>query len=72
MAIPPRQDDLSTMVREAQLSLSLPSVHTLDSKGSRAGDDGVHFTTESQIRLGKMMADAYLRLANLKGSEGLK
>ncbi|XP_068657714.1 probable carbohydrate esterase At4g34215 [Aristolochia californica] len=48
-------------VREAQLGVDLPGVITIDAKGLPLEEDKLHLTTESQVKLGKMLADAYLK-----------
>ncbi|XP_021750795.1 probable carbohydrate esterase At4g34215 [Chenopodium quinoa] len=47
-------------VREAQLEINLPNVICVDAKGLKLKDDNMHLTTESQVHLGQMLADAYL------------
>ncbi|PON74677.1 SGNH hydrolase-type esterase domain containing protein [Parasponia andersonii] len=47
-------------VREAQLSVSLPNVVTVDAKGSELKDDHLHLTTKAQVELGHKLAEAYL------------
>ncbi|KAI6689072.1 hypothetical protein NL676_025900 [Syzygium grande] len=48
-------------VREAQLGLDLPNVRTIDAKGLPLVRDHIHLTTPAQVRLGQMLADAFLR-----------
>lgn len=48
-------------VREAQLRINLPNVVCVDAKGLPLKDDHLHLTTEAQVRLGLMLADAYLK-----------
>ncbi|GAB2267579.1 hypothetical protein Dimus_002559 [Dionaea muscipula] len=47
-------------VREAQLGINLPFVVCVDAKGLPLKGDNLHLTTESQVKLGLMLADAYL------------
>ncbi|KAL4615356.1 hypothetical protein ACB092_07G118300 [Castanea dentata] len=47
-------------VREAQFKISLPSVVCIDAKGLPLKEDNLHLTTEAQVKLGHMLADAYL------------
>ncbi|PPS07560.1 hypothetical protein GOBAR_AA13086 [Gossypium barbadense] len=47
-------------VREAQLKLELPYVENVDAKGLPLEPDGLHLTTPSQVRLGDMLAHAFL------------
>lgn len=48
-------------VREAQLNINLPNVVCVDAKGLDLKEDRLHLTTESQVKLGNMLADAYLK-----------
>lgn len=48
-------------VREAQKSIDLPNVVCVDAKGLKLGPDNLHLTTEAQVQLGHMLADAYLK-----------
>ncbi|KAG2704591.1 hypothetical protein I3760_05G010700 [Carya illinoinensis] len=47
-------------VRESQLRINLPKVVCIDAKGLELKGDHLHLTTESQVRLGHMLAEAYL------------
>ncbi|XP_028767669.1 probable carbohydrate esterase At4g34215 [Neltuma alba] len=47
-------------VREAQKSIDLPKVVCVDAKGLQLKEDNLHLTTEAQVQLGRMLADAYL------------
>jgi len=47
-------------VREAQFKISLPNVVCIDAKGLPLKEDNLHLTTEAQVKLGHMLADAYL------------
>ncbi|XP_039145900.1 probable carbohydrate esterase At4g34215 isoform X1 [Dioscorea cayenensis subsp. rotundata] len=47
-------------VREAQLGIQVPNVVCVDPMGFSLNEDNMHLTTESQIKLGKMLAQAYL------------
>ncbi|GMH13496.1 hypothetical protein Nepgr_015337 [Nepenthes gracilis] len=47
-------------VREAQLGMDLPNVVCVDAKGLALKADHLHLTTEAQVKLGRMLADAYL------------
>ncbi|RWR81406.1 putative carbohydrate esterase [Cinnamomum micranthum f. kanehirae] len=49
------------MVREAQLGINLPNVVCVDAKGLPLNEDNLHLTTEAQVELGNMLADAYLK-----------
>ncbi|XP_030495335.1 probable carbohydrate esterase At4g34215 [Cannabis sativa] len=48
-------------VREAQFGTELLNVRTVDPIGLTVGPDKLHLTTESQVQLGEMMADAFLK-----------
>ncbi|CAJ1977385.1 unnamed protein product [Sphenostylis stenocarpa] len=47
-------------VREAQKAIDLPNVIFVDAKGLQLKEDNLHLTTESQVKLGHMLAEAYL------------
>ncbi|KAK3423139.1 hypothetical protein EUGRSUZ_F00001 [Eucalyptus grandis] len=47
-------------VRSAQLGITLPNVKCVDAKGLDLKRDRLHLTTTSQVRLGSMLADAFL------------
>ncbi|KAJ1397341.1 Sialate O-acetylesterase domain [Sesbania bispinosa] len=47
-------------VREAQKGIDLPKVICVDAKGLQLKEDNLHLTTEAQIKLGHMLAEAYL------------
>ncbi|CAK7329969.1 unnamed protein product [Dovyalis caffra] len=47
-------------VREAQLRINLPNVVCVDAKGLGLQEDRLHLTTEAQVKLGHLLADAYL------------
>lgn len=47
-------------IREAQKAIDLPNVVCVDAMGLQLKGDNLHLTTESQIKLGQMLADAYL------------
>ena len=47
-------------VREAQKEIDIPNVVCVDAKGLPLKEDHLHLTTEAQVRLGQMLADAYL------------
>ncbi|CAI9115853.1 OLC1v1016856C2 [Oldenlandia corymbosa var. corymbosa] len=49
------------IVREAQLGLKLPNVRCVDAKGLELQPGGIHLTTQSQVLLGEMLADAFFR-----------
>ncbi|XP_020209693.1 probable carbohydrate esterase At4g34215 [Cajanus cajan] len=47
-------------VREAQKAIDLPNVICVDAKGLQLQKDNLHLTTEAQVQLGHIMAEAYL------------
>ncbi|XP_012446625.1 probable carbohydrate esterase At4g34215 [Gossypium raimondii] len=47
-------------VREAQLKIELPNVENVDAMGLPLEPDGLHLTTPAQVRLGDMLAHAFL------------
>uniref|UniRef100_A0A2P2PRT9 Sialate O-acetylesterase domain-containing protein n=1 Tax=Rhizophora mucronata TaxID=61149 RepID=A0A2P2PRT9_RHIMU len=47
-------------VREAQMGMKVPNVVCVDAKGLPLKDDNLHLTTGAQVKLGHMLADAYL------------
>ncbi|XP_016481569.2 putative carbohydrate esterase At4g34215 [Nicotiana tabacum] len=49
------------IVREAQLKLGLPNIITVDAQWLPLQKDNLHLTTPSQVRLGGMLAAAFLR-----------
>lgn len=51
-------------VRKAQLETDLENVHCVDAMGLPLEPDGLHLTTSSQVRLGHMMADAFLAISS--------
>ncbi|WOL11465.1 putative carbohydrate esterase [Canna indica] len=48
-------------VREAQLGLNMPNVVCVDAKGLPLNPDNLHLTTEAQVKLGGMLAEAYVK-----------
>ena len=48
-------------VREGQLKIGLPYVKCVDAKGLPLEPGGLHLTTPAQVKLGEMLADAFLR-----------
>lgn len=47
-------------LRNAQFSVNLPNVVTVDPMGMALNEDNLHLATESQVKLGKMLAEAYI------------
>lgn len=48
------------LVRKAQREVKLPNLKYVDAMGLPIASDFTHLTTPAQVRLGKMLADAYL------------
>ncbi|KAL3734874.1 hypothetical protein ACJRO7_024105 [Eucalyptus globulus] len=61
VAIASGQGPFTDTVRKVQLGLDLPNVRTVDAKGLPLGPDRLHLTTPAQVRLGQMLADAFLQ-----------
>lgn len=47
-------------MREAQKGINIPNVICIDAKGLPLNEDNLHLNTESQVKLGHMLAEAYL------------
>ncbi|VAH46785.1 unnamed protein product [Triticum turgidum subsp. durum] len=47
-------------VREAQLSINLLNVVTVDAIGLPLNEDNLHLTTEAQVKLGESLAQTYI------------
>ncbi|CAI0445785.1 unnamed protein product [Linum tenue] len=47
-------------VREAQLCMKMTNLVCVDAKGLKLKEDNLHLCTEAQVKLGQMLADAYL------------
>ncbi|KAI8016079.1 putative carbohydrate esterase [Camellia lanceoleosa] len=47
-------------VREAQLGIDLAHVKCVDAKGLQLEPDHLHLTTQAEVQLGQMLADAFL------------
>lgn len=61
MALASGEGTYTEEVREAQLHTGVPNVKCVDAKGLPLEQDGLHLTTPAQVRLGEMLAHAYLR-----------
>ncbi|KAG2287062.1 hypothetical protein Bca52824_046666 [Brassica carinata] len=59
------------VVRKAQLETDLENVNCVDAMGLPLEPDGLHLTTSSQVRLGKMMVDAFLAIRPIPSSAKL-
>lgn len=53
--------DFVKEMREVQKTINLPNLKQVDSKGLELQLDNLHLTTESEIKVGHMLADAYLQ-----------
>lgn len=62
MALASGEGQYVDIVRKAQLGLELPNVRCVDAKGLPLEPDGLHLSTRAQVRLGHMMADAFLHI----------
>ncbi|GFP82461.1 probable carbohydrate esterase at4g34215 [Phtheirospermum japonicum] len=47
-------------VRDAQMAMNVPNVKYVDSMGLELNGDNVHLSTDGEVKLGKMLADAFL------------
>ncbi|OMO74015.1 hypothetical protein CCACVL1_17020 [Corchorus capsularis] len=50
------------IVREGQFGINLPNVLCVDAKGLPLKEDNLHLTTEAQVKLGQILADAFRTL----------
>ncbi|XP_060199396.1 probable carbohydrate esterase At4g34215 [Lycium barbarum] len=57
---PPFVGKFVHVVRQAQMDIELPNVIKVDANGLPVGSDGIHLTTQAQVQLGNMMAQAFL------------
>ncbi|GER36264.1 hypothetical protein STAS_12594 [Striga asiatica] len=51
------------VVRKAQTEIRLPNVRCVDAKGLKLEADGLHLSTPAQVDLGRIMADAFLKIS---------
>ncbi|KAG8083168.1 hypothetical protein GUJ93_ZPchr0015g6693 [Zizania palustris] len=61
------EGNYTDIVREAQKNIVLPNVLLVDAMGLPLRDDQLHLSTEAQIRLGNMLAEAYLNFNSSRG-----
>ncbi|XBI87762.1 hypothetical protein VPH35_025803 [Triticum aestivum] len=54
------EGNYTDIVRDAQKSINLPNVILVDAMGLPLSDDQLHLSTEAQLRLGEMLAQAFL------------
>ncbi|XP_015691349.2 probable carbohydrate esterase At4g34215 [Oryza brachyantha] len=62
------EGNYTDIVREAQKNINLPNVLLVDAMGLPLRDDQLHLSTEAQLRLGSMLAEAYLEFNSSRGS----
>ncbi|RZC66942.1 hypothetical protein C5167_010628 [Papaver somniferum] len=60
VALATAEGSYKAIVRKAQLELDLPNVWTVHANGLPPGPDGIHLSTKAQVRVGQMLAEAYL------------
>ncbi|XP_047975874.1 probable carbohydrate esterase At4g34215 [Salvia hispanica] len=53
--------DFVKEMREIQKTINVPNLKQVDSKGLELQVDNLHLTTESEIKVGQMLANAYLQ-----------
>lgn len=61
VAITSGQGSYVESVRKAQLGLKLEKVKCVDAKGLPLLQDKLHLSTTAQVRLGRMLADAFIK-----------
>ncbi|CAN1274113.1 Probable carbohydrate esterase At4g34215 [Linum perenne] len=61
VALASSEGQFKETVRNAQLGISIPNLVTVDADGLPIGPDGLHLTTASQVQLGHILADAFLK-----------
>ncbi|KAB8094666.1 hypothetical protein EE612_021917 [Oryza sativa] len=62
------EGNYTDIVREAQKNINLPNVLLVDAMGLPLRDDQLHLSTEAQLQLGNMLAEAYLKFNSSRGS----
>lgn len=62
VAITSGQGPYVETVRKAQLGLKLKKMRCVDAKGLQLLPDNLHLSTGAQVRLGRMLANAFLKL----------
>ena len=60
MALASGDEKYIEKIRAVQLGMKVPNVVCVDAKGLKLNSDNLHLTTESQVQLGLMLANAYL------------
>ncbi|XP_019414470.1 PREDICTED: probable carbohydrate esterase At4g34215 [Lupinus angustifolius] len=61
VALASGQGPYKDIVRQAQQSIDLLNLRTVDALGLPLEPDGLHLTTQAQVNLGQMMADSFLQ-----------
>uniref|UniRef100_A0A0D9W1T8 Sialate O-acetylesterase domain-containing protein n=1 Tax=Leersia perrieri TaxID=77586 RepID=A0A0D9W1T8_9ORYZ len=62
------EGNYTDIVREAQKNINIPNVLLVDAMGLPLRDDQLHLSTEAQLQLGNMLAEAYLKFNSSRGS----
>ncbi|GLJ33248.1 hypothetical protein SUGI_0668870 [Cryptomeria japonica] len=60
MGDPPYSEPVQK-IRKAQLGVSIHNVYCVDANGLVLEEDKLHLTTKSQVKLGKLLADTYIK-----------
>ncbi|XP_009791528.1 probable carbohydrate esterase At4g34215 [Nicotiana sylvestris] len=60
VAIASGEGKYTEKIRQAQKRIDLPNVVCIDAMGLQLKEDNLHLTSEAQVKLGQMFADAYL------------
>ncbi|CAI9115855.1 OLC1v1016862C4 [Oldenlandia corymbosa var. corymbosa] len=61
VAVTSAEGTLIDTIRQAQLGFKLPNVRCIDAKGLQLKSDDLHLTAESEVQVGKMLADAFFQ-----------
>lgn len=62
VALASGEGQFTEVVRQAQKGIKLANVACVDGRGLPLEEDHLHLTTQAQVKLGKMLAEAYLNL----------
>uniref|UniRef100_A0A453AAR0 Sialate O-acetylesterase domain-containing protein n=1 Tax=Aegilops tauschii subsp. strangulata TaxID=200361 RepID=A0A453AAR0_AEGTS len=65
------EGNYTDIVRDAQRSINLPNVILVDAMGLPLSDDQLHLSTEAQLRLGEMLAQAYLEFESSRDPKAI-
>ncbi|XP_020147412.1 probable carbohydrate esterase At4g34215 [Aegilops tauschii subsp. strangulata] len=66
------EGNYTDIVRDAQRSINLPNVILVDAMGLPLSDDQLHLSTEAQLRLGEMLAQAYLEFESSRDPKAIE